>query len=78
MTPNVHTFIMNHEQALKYLHRRIKVDSIAMRDMLIILHIRRSFVVMSNHRLGLALCLALFFIILPLLFHFEFACFELL
>jgi hypothetical protein len=78
MTPNVHTFIMNHEQTLKYLHRCIKVDSIAMCDMLIVLHIRRSFVVMPNHRLGLTLPFILIFIILPLLFQFEFACFVLL
>jgi len=48
MTPYVYTFIVHHKETAEYFLRRIEVNSIAMCDMAVILHILRSMLVMAD------------------------------
>ena len=48
VTPDVHTFIMDHEEAPQYLFRGVKVDAIAMGDIVVILHLVRGSLVVSD------------------------------
>jgi hypothetical protein len=49
MTPNVDAFVMDHEKTLNNLERSIKVNSVSMRDMLIVFHVGRRLIIMSNN-----------------------------
>lgn len=52
MSPNVHTFIMNHEKTLEDLFGVIEVDAISMGDVLIVFHEGRSIFVVANIFIG--------------------------
>ena len=50
MSPNIYTFVMDHEQAAKDLLRRIKVDSITVSNVLVIFHVNWSLLIVPNER----------------------------
>jgi hypothetical protein len=48
VAPDVHAFIVKHKQALQYLFRSIKIDSISMSNVQVILHERRRCLIVPN------------------------------
>ena len=48
MSPNVDTLIMHSEHSLEYFLRSVKIDAIAMSNILVIFHIARGLLVMPN------------------------------
>ena len=48
MSPDIDALIMESEHGLEYFLWSIKIDAIAMGDILIVFHIARSFLVMAN------------------------------
>lgn len=62
MAPDVNAFVMDHKQAFEYFNGSIEVDSVAMCDVLIVLHVVWSLMVMANQSLVLLLFWSLSFL----------------
>jgi hypothetical protein len=58
VAPNVDAFVVEHEKTFDNFFGSVEVDSVAMRNMLIILHVLRSSVIISDRglRRGLHIC----------------------
>jgi hypothetical protein len=64
MAPNIHAFIMDHEKTFKYFNGSVEINPVAVSYMLIVLHIGRSLVIVTNYSLGMLLsCLVIILIL---------------